>query len=72
MTSRPDPLVFLEDILQSLRLIREYTAGVSENEFLTDLKLQDAVIRRLLIIGEASARTPEVFKTAHPDIPGTR
>lgn len=69
MTSHPDPLVFLEDILQSLRLIREYAAGVSEETFLADTKLQDAVIRRLLIIGEASARMPDDFKTAHPEIP---
>lgn len=69
MTSRPDPLVFLDDILDSLRLIRGYTTDVSEETFLADTKLQDAVIRRLLIIGEASARMPDAFRTAHPEIP---
>ena len=69
MTSHPDPLVFLDDILDSLRLIRGYTTDVSEKTFLADTKLQDAVIRRLLIIGEASARMPDAFKTAHQEIP---
>lgn len=69
MTRHPDPLVYLDDILDSLRLIRGYIADVSEETFLADTKLQDAVIRRLLIIGEASARMPEPFRTAHPEIP---
>ncbi|BEQ14453.1 HepT-like ribonuclease domain-containing protein [Desulfoferula mesophila] len=69
MTNRPDPLVYLEDILQSLRMIRSYIATSSEKAFLDDPQLQDAVIRRLLVIGEASARMPEAYKLAHPDIP---
>ena len=69
MTSGRDPLVYVDDILVSLRLIRGYTADISEKTFLADSKLQDAVIRRLLIIGEASARMPDAFKTAHPEIP---
>ena len=46
-----DTRVFLEDILESIEKIEEYTTDVNEEEFYTFV--QDAVIRRLEIIGEA-------------------
>ena len=46
-----DTRVFLEDILESFEKIEEYTTDVNEEEFYTFV--QDAVIRRLEIIGEA-------------------
>ena len=46
-----DVRVFLEDILESIEKIEEYTTDVNEEEFYTFV--QDAVIRRLEIVGEA-------------------
>ena len=46
-----DTRVFLEDILESFEKIEEYTTDVNEEEFYTFV--QDAVIRRLEIVGEA-------------------
>jgi uncharacterized protein with HEPN domain len=49
----------LLDILQSAQIVMGYVAGRSQDQLATDLQLQDAVIRRLLIIGEASRRVSE-------------
>ena len=65
--SRSDK-VYLEDILESVEIILNYTKNKTEFEFVEDLMLQDAVIRRFEIIGEASTKISEVFKNENPDI----
>jgi uncharacterized protein with HEPN domain len=59
----------LLDMLQSAQIARNYTAGRSQNELETDLQLQNAVIRRLLIIGEAARRVSQTTQQALPVIP---
>lgn len=44
----------LDDILQAITLIREYTKNMDYNAFEHDRKTQDAVVRNLEIIGEAA------------------
>lgn len=60
--------VFLQHILESIEAINDYTKGLSEKEFLEDQEKQDAVIRRLEIIGEAVKNLPEEFKEKYPDV----
>ncbi|CAB3289245.1 protein of unknown function [Methanocaldococcus lauensis] len=57
-----DVKVYLNHILESIELIEEYTEDKSEEEFFTSKFLQDAVIRRLEIIGEAVKNLPTEFK----------
>jgi uncharacterized protein with HEPN domain len=64
-----DPKVFIKHILQSIILIEEYTKPLSKQEFLRRAFIQDAVIRRLEIIGEAVKNLPPDFKGRYPDIP---
>jgi uncharacterized protein len=45
----------LRDILEAARLIASYLSGTSETSFHADRQKQDAVIRRIEIIGEAVA-----------------
>lgn len=45
----------LHDILEAVRLIESYVAGISEDEFHRNIEKQDAVIRRIEIIGEATS-----------------
>ena len=45
--------LFLAHILESIKLIEEYIEGKNRNDFLESKKLQDSVIRRIEIIGEA-------------------
>lgn len=58
----------LEHILQSIDLIESYTAGRTEHDFLASVELQDRVIRRIEIIGEAVKNLPENLRADHPEI----
>jgi len=51
-------LVFLQHILESINIIEKYTKDLSEEAFLESREKQDAVIRRLEIIGEAVKNLP--------------
>jgi uncharacterized protein with HEPN domain len=64
-----DTRVFLEDILESIEKIEEYTTDVNEEEFYENTFVQDAVIRRLEVIGEAVKNIPDDFRVKYPDIP---
>lgn len=55
------------DIADSIQLIMEYIPNW--DEFLESIKNQDAVIRRLIVIGEATKRLSMTFRNAHPDVP---
>jgi uncharacterized protein with HEPN domain len=65
--SRSDQ-VYLEDILESVNMILSYTENKTELEFVNDLMLQDAVIRRFEIIGEASSKISENIKNQNPAV----
>lgn len=47
---------YLLHILASAELIHEYGAGYTLDQFLTNPRSQGAVLRRLLLIGEAAAQ----------------
>jgi uncharacterized protein with HEPN domain len=48
--------------------ILKYTKGLSFEDFLTDDKTIDAVVRNFEIIGEASLRIDEDFRLENPQI----
>ena len=60
--------VYLQDILESINIILKYTENKTEFDFTRDIMLQDAVTRRFEIIGEASSRISEDFKTKYPNL----
>ncbi len=57
-----DYKLYINDIKESVQQIEEYMQGVNEEAFNKDKKLQDAVIRRLEIMGEASRNIPRALK----------
>ena len=59
----------LEDILISMKRIQEYIAGLTYNDFSSDYKTQDAVIRNIEIIGEAVKKISDTCKSTNLDIP---
>lgn len=61
-------LQFLLDMLQSAELILAYTAQCSKDEFVVNVQLQDAVIRRLLVIAEAARRVSGTTQQALPNV----
>ncbi|MBU4274797.1 DUF86 domain-containing protein [Patescibacteria group bacterium] len=65
---RKDPKVFLEHIKESIGEIENYIKNISVDKFADDTKTQDAVIRRIEIIGEAAKNLPSDFKRKNPDI----
>ena len=61
--------VLLENIIESAQYIRGYVQSVTAEEFFADVQLQDAVIRRIEIIGEAVKNLPADWKEDHPVLP---
>ncbi len=64
-----DPLFFLEDINEAILLIKKYIKKISEEDFAKDIQLQDSVIRRLEIIGEAAKNIPPHLKEKYSTVP---
>ncbi|GAB7548980.1 HepT-like ribonuclease domain-containing protein [Cupriavidus sp. 8B] len=63
---------YLEHILEAIDRIARYTEDMDEVVFLGSEMAQDAVIRNIEIIGEASHNIEEHhpdFATAHPELP---
>ncbi|MEX0660841.1 MAG: DUF86 domain-containing protein [Balneolaceae bacterium] len=67
--SKRKPDVYLQDILESIGHIQRFLEGVSEDEFYKNVEKQDAVLRRLEIIGEAVKHLPEEIREKYPDVP---
>lgn len=63
---------YLGHILEAIARIQSYVQDVDEHGFLASKIVQDAVIRNLEVIGEASRNIERVhpeFAAAHPEIP---
>ena len=65
--SRDD--TYLVDILESAKIALDYLLGKSWDEFAKDMQCQDAVVRRIEIIGEAARRVSQETRDKHPLIP---
>jgi uncharacterized protein with HEPN domain len=60
---------YLLDILIAARRAREFSAGLTGEEFEQSALHQDAITRTLEIIGEAASRISRETRAAHPEIP---
>jgi len=60
--------IFLLHILESIERIEDFTKGFSKDDFLQSEKTQDAVLRRLEIIGEAVKNISANFKKKHTEV----
>lgn len=67
-----DYLFYLEDMLESMRRIIEYTDGLSFDEFKASNLKTDAVVRNLEIIGEASKMFRRRSKVPIQRSPGSK
>ena len=61
MSKRGD-LESLSDILEALHRIDQYITSISSKKFMSDTKTQDAVVRNLEIIGEATKNISKNLK----------
>ena len=64
-----DLSLYLEDILASIERIEEYTRALDEQSFCENVQAQDAVLRRLEVMGEAVKNIPESLRNKYPEIP---
>ena len=64
-----DYKLYLEDIKKCINQIECYMKNISEEEFKRNDLLQDAVLRRLEIIGEASRNIPKALKEKNKHVP---
>ena len=65
--SRSDS-VYIQDIILSIDIVFAYLQDKTELDFVNEMLLQDAVIRRFEIIGEASSKISDALKLANPDV----
>ena len=69
MRSQRQFVDYIQDILDAIEKVEQFTEGMDFKGFSVDDKTVFAVIRALEVIGEASKRIPEDFRKLHPKIP---
>jgi len=67
-----DYKVSLEDILEAIRWIEQFVAGLTLDQFKADRKTLDAVVRNLEVVGEAVKKVPPEVRDKHPEVPWQR
>ena len=65
---KKDSKVYLRHIFDSISMIEKFTKGFSIADFRKDIKAQDAVIRRIEIIGEAVKNLSQEVRRKHQEI----
>jgi uncharacterized protein with HEPN domain len=65
----PEEKLRLTHIAEAAALIANYVQGISKEAFLSDTLRQDAVIRRIQIIGEAVRHLSHELLAGMPDFP---
>jgi uncharacterized protein with HEPN domain len=63
---------YLEDILEAIQEVADFTAGMDYTDFIEDRKSVNAVIRSLEVIGEATKNLSVELREKYPDIPWKR
>lgn len=63
-----DARLFLDDILDACRKIRRYTVELTLEQFRSDEKTLDAVVRNLEVIGEAAKKLPHQLRNRIIDV----
>ncbi len=60
--------LFLDDISKSCERIQRYVSGMTRETFLADERTYDAVLRHLMIIGEAVKNLPQEVRDQYPSV----
>ncbi len=60
--------IFIEDILESINAIKEFSKNMSKKELNSSRLKQSAIIREIEIIGEAAKNIPQEFKDKYKEV----
>ncbi len=63
-----DPLLFLDDVVESCEKILRFTKGKTFEQFRSNEETFDAVCRNLELIGEGAKHVPEDVRARHPEV----
>jgi uncharacterized protein with HEPN domain len=66
---KKNDLIYLNHILNSIERINEYTAGMEKEDFLFNNLVQDATIRQIEIIGEATKNISQDLREKYRQVP---
>ena len=59
----------LADILSAITAIEGYVRGMDLASFVADRRTVDAVVRNMIVIGEAAANVPDEIADSYPEVP---
>lgn len=65
---KKDNLIYIYHTRDCINKIDTYTENISQDDFLSNSLIHDAVIRNFEIIGEATKKLSDDFRTKYPDI----
>jgi uncharacterized protein with HEPN domain len=66
---KKNQMIYVKDIAASLNIIESHIKNMNYEEFSDDITTQDAVLRRLEIVGEAASKVDLEYRKSHPTIP---
>lgn len=66
---RKSPEILIQHILESIAWIEKDIKDLNEDEFYENIPIQDAILRRIEIIGEAVKSLPADLKDYNPKVP---
>lgn len=69
MRERRGAAMHLRDILDAMDAIESYVKGMTFEQFSTDRRTFDAVVRNLEVMGEAVKNLPQDLREGHPEVP---
>lgn len=64
-----DISLYIKDILQNMCDAEEFIQGFSYDQFATDKKTLNAVLRSIEVIGEAAKKVPDEIRAKYPSVP---
>ena len=61
--------LYIKDILQNMRDAEEFVQEFSYDQFASDKKTLNAVLRSIEVIGEAAKKVPDEIRAKYPSVP---
>lgn len=64
-----DISLYIKDILQNMSDAEEFIQGFSYDQFASDKKTLNAVMRSMEVVGEAAKKVPDEIRAKYPSVP---